>query len=359
MQEDNHSNHQEPRKEERKVNTYDPNDLFKKPTNRGFSGWKKGLLIFLIVVVAVVGLSVGCNMGVRELFTAYEDEESYEYSDDYIGVLEVKGTMSEDSDSSSTYNQQWLLKRIEQMKSDPQNRGMILSVDTPGGSVYAIDELYLKIKEYEEETGRPVYAYMGSMAASGGYYISAGTDKIYANRNCWTGSIGVTIGTIYDLSELLEKMGVKTVTITSGDNKAMGSSVEPLTKEQKEIYQSLVDEAYEQFIAVVAEGRDMKVSKAKKLGDGRVYTAKQAKANGLVDEIGTLEDAAADMMRTYELEDCELQHMRYKPSISVLDLFMETLSDDGSEAESEYDQLKELIEDNSTFTVTYMSQIKK
>ena len=355
---DNRPNDQNSEKEERKVNTYDPETLFKKTQNRSFSGWKNGLLIILIVAVVVVGLGVGCNMGIRGLFTAAGDED-YVYSSDYIGVLQVHGTMSEDSDSSSTYNQQWLLERIDQMMTDSQNRGLILSIDTPGGSVYAIDELYLKIKEYQEETGRPVYAYMESMAASGGYYISAGTDKIYANRNCWTGSIGVTIGTIYDVSEFLENIGVKTVTITSGENKSMGSSVEPLTDEQRKIYQSLVDEAYEQFISVVAEGRDMKVSRAKELGDGRIYTAKQAKANGLVDEIGTLEDAAADMMESYELQSCDLQTMSYEPSTSILDLFAEAVQGEDSQAESEYDQLMELVEENSTFTITYMSQVRK
>lgn len=110
---------------------------------------------------------------------------------------------------------------------------MILFVNSPGGGVYESDELYLKIKEYQEQTECPVYAVMGSMAASGGYYISAPADKIVANRNTWTGSIGVTIGTLYDISGLLEQYGVKTETITAGRNKAMGSSVEPMTEEQE------------------------------------------------------------------------------------------------------------------------------
>ena len=124
------------------------------------------------------------------------------------------------------------------MIDDGENKGMILYLDTPGGSVLASDELYFKIKEYQKKTKRPVYASMQSMAASGGYYISAPCDKIIANRNCWTGSIGVTLGTMYDVSELLDKIGVKTNTITSGENKAMGSSVEKMSREQREIFQS-------------------------------------------------------------------------------------------------------------------------
>ena len=113
----------------------------------------------------------------------------------------------------------------------------------------------MKLKEYKEKTKRPVYAYMGSMAASGGYYISAPADMIFANRNCWTGSIGVTIGTLYDLSGFLERHGIKAVTIASGRNKSMGSIVDPLTDEQRRIFQSLVDEAYDQFVNIVAEER--------------------------------------------------------------------------------------------------------
>ena len=92
------------------------------------------------------------------------------------------------------------------MAEDDRNKGMILYVNTPGGSVYASDELYLKIKDYQETTGRPVYSSMQSQATSGGYYISAPCDKIIANRNCWTGSIGVTMGTFIDISGLLSDL---------------------------------------------------------------------------------------------------------------------------------------------------------
>jgi protease-4 len=153
---------------------------------------------------------------------------------------------------------------------------------------------------------------MGSMAASGGYYISAAADKIVANRNTWTGSIGVTIGTIYDISGLLEKYGVKTQTITAGRNKAMGSFVEPLNDEQKAIFQSLVDDAYDQFAGIVSEERGIDINKVREIADGRVYTAKQANELGLVDFIGTFEDALQDMEKTYDLEGCEIVDVVYK-----------------------------------------------
>ncbi|MFR0902395.1 MAG: signal peptide peptidase SppA [Anaerovoracaceae bacterium] len=175
-----------------------------------------------------------------------------------------------DEYGTGTYNHQYILNAIDAMIYDDNNKGLILYINTPGGSVYASDEVYLKIREYQEITGRPVYSSMQSQATSGGYYISAPCDKIIANRNCWTGSIGVTMGTFIDLSELLGNLGIKTETITSGDNKSMGSSTEPMTDEQRAIFQALIDEAYEQFVGIVAEGRGMTDAEVKN-SDGR-YT---------------------------------------------------------------------------------------
>ena len=212
------------------MNTYDPNTLYKKPKKK--KSGRKGLVIFLVLLAILLGIGIAANNGLTDLLGG-NGKESYDFDHDYIGILEIHGTMSDDG-SDPAYNQEWLLERMDDMIYDDHNKGLILSVDTPGGSVYTIDELYLKIKEYQNKTKRPVYAYMESMAASGGYYISAPADKIYANRNCWTGSIGVTVGTVYDISGFLEDLGIATVTITAGDNKAMGSSVEPLTEEQRE-----------------------------------------------------------------------------------------------------------------------------
>ena len=114
-------------------------------------------------------------------------------------------------------------------------------------------------------------------------------DKIYANRNCWTGSIGVIVS-LTNCKKLYDKLGIKEIDITSGKNKAMGSAGLDLTKEQQDILQSLVDEAYDQFVDIVAEGRKMDTSEVKKIADGRIYSAKQAKEINLIDEVGSLED---------------------------------------------------------------------
>ncbi|MBQ4650048.1 MAG: signal peptide peptidase SppA [Firmicutes bacterium] len=259
-------------------------------------------------------------------------------------------------DSAGTYNHEYILNAIDAMIEDSQNKGMILLVDTPGGTVFSADELYFKIKEYQEETGRPVYSSMQSMAASGGYYISAPCDKIIANRNCWTGSIGVTMGTFIDVSELLDALGIRTETITSGDNKAMGSSTDPMTAEQRAIYQSLIDEAYDQFVEIVAEGRKMDEEKVRKVADGRIYTAKQAMDLGLVDAIGTYEEAVEDMKAAYELGEIEVEEFYTAAGNDILSLLGEAAAK-GSTPDA--DLIEELLELNGKFEVSYISEIRK
>ena len=324
-------------------------------------GWAKGLIIFGIIVVCVVLLTVGCNRVVSNvtgsLTTGSTDEVVTDFGYDYIGTLYIDGTI--DEYGTDTYNHQYLLNAIDAMMTDSNNKGMILSVNTPGGSVYASDELYLKIKEYQDTTGRPVYSAMQSQATSGGYYISASCDKIIANRNCWTGSIGVTMGTLMDISELLENLGIKTNTITSGANKAMGSSYEAMTEEQREIFQSLIDEAYDQFVGIVADGRDMSEKEVRKIADGRIYTAKQALDNGLIDAIGTMEDAVQDMQSQYGLQDCAVEDFIPESKTDISDLLGIVSEQNPISGRSDAALIEELVALNGTFRVSYIASVKK
>jgi protease-4 len=222
---------------------------------------------------------------------------------DFVGVVKVEGTIKEGADSSSifsnqqSYNHKKTLKYIDSMMESKSNKGIILYVNSPGGGVYESDELYLKLKEYKEKTGHPIWTYMASQACSGGYYISMATDKIYANRNTWTGSIGVIVSST-NVKGLYDMLGIKEIDITSGANKAMGSPGLEMTEEHRKILQSLVDEAYEQFAGVVAEGRKMDINKVKPIADGRIYSAKQALDLGLIDQVDSYENMKQNMLDT-------------------------------------------------------------
>ena len=347
---------------------YVPQGNYQQPApRRGMPTWLRVLLIIVLVFVLIIYLMGSCVANIGKAFNSAVDTTGLvetgvdvttaDATGEYIGVIHVEGTISEDS-TAVGYNHKYILKSIEDMAKDDNNKGIILYLNTPGGSVYASDELYFAIKDYQEKTKRPVYSSMQSMAASGGYYISAPCDKIYANRNCFTGSIGVTMGEFYDVSELLDKLGVKVEAITSGRNKAMGSSTLPMTEEQKEIFQGLVDEAYDQFTGIVAEGRNMDIKKVKELADGRIYTATQAKENGLVDVVGTYEECV-DAMKADNALSADIQILDFVPAestdiMSILGIVSEEMDKNASVPTA--DQIQDLIDINGTFRLMYICQ---
>lgn len=229
-------------------------------------------------------------------------------SDDYIAIVKVVGAIQEQTvtgmfDADLGYQHITTLEYIDNLMYDSDNQGILLYVDSPGGTVYESEELYLKLKEYKESTGRPVWGYMAHYAASGGYMISMAADKIYANPNTTTGSIGVIMSG-YDMSGLYEKLGIRYFSITSGAYKDSTK----MTDEQIALYQEQVDEYYTKFVGIVSEGRGMSTDDVIALADGRVYTASQALNNGLIDEISLYEDMAAmmsDELGTYEFYELE------------------------------------------------------
>ena len=213
-----------------------------------------------------------------------------------FAVINIIGTIQAGNTGSARvgYDHDATLNYIDELINDDTNTGIFLDVNSGGGTVYESDEMYLKLMEYKEKTGRPIHAYFNSMAASGAYYISCAADNISANRNCWTGSIGVIISTS-NLSGLYDKLGIEEVLIVSGRNKGMGSSGSKLTDEQRAIYQSLVDESYEQFVDIVANARGLSVERTKEIADGRIYSANQALDAGLIDSIKSYDEAISYM----------------------------------------------------------------
>ena len=279
-----------------------------------------GLVVAAALFVGVSAASVFTNTISKNLLQSSADDiinlgGSYQFnppSEDYIAIVRVEGTIQEQSGSSileasSGYQHDSTMNYIDELMDDSNNKGILLYVDSPGGTVYESEELYQKLKEYKETTKRPIWDYMAHYAASGGYMVSMASDKIYANSNTTTGSIGVIMSG-YDMSGLYKKLGIRYVSITSGKNKDSSK----FTDEQIAIYQDQINEAYEKFVNIVADGRDMSVEDVKKLADGRTYTAKQAKNNGLIDEISLypdMKDAMSKKLGTstfYEMESDEV-----------------------------------------------------
>ena len=254
----------------------------------------------------LIGDSKGKSSGsFLSILLAGTDTEIVLPVEDFVGVINVVGEIgpsTSDGIFSSTggYDHDLNMRFVDEMMTADNNKGILLYIDSPGGTVYESDELYLKLMQYKNATGRPIWAYFASQACSGGYYIAMAADQIYANRNCWTGSIGVIISTI-NAEGLYEKIGIEEINITSGENKAMGSMGQEMTEEQVAILQSLVDEAYDQFVEIVCVGRKLDDATVRALADGRIYSAKQALNDGLIDGIGTYEDFVNILRRDWGL----------------------------------------------------------
>ena len=230
-------------------------------------------------------------------------------SEPYVAKVPVEGTIA-DADSGvglqgGGYDHAGLLKYIDSLIKDENNVGMLLYIDSPGGEIKAGDELYLKLMDYKEATGRPIWCYFDGTACSGGYYVAMASDEICADRNCICVNIGVYIST-YNLSKLFDKYGIEQVNFKSSENKGIGMMGVPWTDEQKEIYQSIVDEYYAQFLEIVAKGRNMTVDQVRRLDDGREMLASQALKAGFIDSIDRYENyekkvlAAAGTEKLYE-----------------------------------------------------------
>lgn len=180
------------------------------------------------------------------------------------------------------------IEEIKDYAKDSSVKALVLRVDSPGGAVAPSQEIYEEVRKAAGK--KPVVVSMGSVAASGGYYISSPATKIFANPGTLTGSIGV-IMEIPNIEGLMNKVGIKTDVIKSGRHKDIASIFRGRSKEEREILQTVLDDVHEQFITAVAEGRKMIPDDVKKIADGRVFTGRQAQKIGLVDEIGNLEDA--------------------------------------------------------------------
>ncbi|MBF1162625.1 MAG: signal peptide peptidase SppA [[Eubacterium] sulci] len=319
------------------------------------SGLKVGLIIALVVIGFIFIAGVGCNALVSGIFSGIDDKNiQYEFGHDYVGVLSLSGTIT-DGDSRDGYSQDWILDRIDHMKKDSKNKGILLSVNTPGGSAYATAELYNALLDYKKVTGNKIYVYFGSQATSGGYYAAMAGDKIYANQECWTGSIGVIVGPMYNLSGLYEKFGIQPYSFKSGANKDIGANYKDMTDEQRSIMQSLVDDSYNRFVKAVMDGRKMDEATVRTLGDGRIYSANQALENGLIDKIGSLDDAIEAMRNDCGLDAVDFENIVYEQKTSFRDLF----GFSSEKKEDSLDKLLNILESSNKASIQYIAPVQK
>jgi protease IV len=238
------------------------------PLAWGIVGTGALLAVFFVVVLLITAVLTG--------------EEGSAESGGKIGVVVLDGVISSELSEQT-------VRQLEKHRDDPAIKAIILRVDSPGGGVASSQEIYEEVKRLRAG-GKLVVASLGSVAASGGYYVACVTDRIFANAGTLTGSIGVIVQ-LANAEELLRKVGVEPTVITSGPFKDSGNPTRPLRPEERQVFQALVDDVYQQFVEAVSQGRQMSLEETRRLADGRIYTGRQAKELRLIDELGTFQDA--------------------------------------------------------------------
>ncbi|MBY0124096.1 signal peptide peptidase SppA [Bacillus sp. S/N-304-OC-R1] len=292
-------------------------------------GIAAALFIFSIVTNFLTGLAFkDFETSFTDLFASSKAGFTEEVIDEgnqmkKIVVLDVDGVIQDTGEaasifSSGGYNHKGFMKKLQQVKDDQTVKALIIRVNSPGGGVVESAEINNKIKEIQTETKKPVYISMGSMAASGGYYISAPADKIFASPETMTGSLGVIMQGI-NYSGLAEKYGVNFVTIKSGPYKDIMSPSREMTEEERKILQSMINNSYEGFVKVISEGRHIPVDQVKKIADGRIYDGRQAKELNLIDGFGYLDDVIDTLKKDHKLKGAQV--VRYTENLGFGSMF--------------------------------------
>jgi protease IV len=240
-----------------------------------------------------------------------------------IAVLSINGVIQDTGDAESffespLYNHKAFMEQLDYVKEADDVKAIILQVNSPGGGVVESAQIHDKIREIQKETKKPIYVSMGSMAASGGYYVSAPADKIFASPETLTGSLGVIMQGV-NYAGLAEKYGVEFTTIKSGPYKDIMSPSRPMTEDEREILQSMIDNSYEGFVKVISEGRGMSVERVKEIADGRIYDGRQAKQLKLIDGFGYLEDVIENVRKDEKLGDATV--VKYTESMGFGSFF--------------------------------------
>ncbi len=251
-----------------------------------------GILLLVILITTTscgVGLVIGAAAGGDGLASG-QPAVAVVYVEGPIQSGQASGLFG----SAGAYSET-IVSQLHRAERDNAVKAVILRVDSPGGGVTPSDEIRNQVVKLAQK--KPVVASFGSLAASGGYYVSAAASKIISNETTITGSIGV-ITVVPNVQGLMEKLGIDVSVLKSGPQKDETAGLRPLTETDRQVLQGVVDESFERFVTVVSEGRNMPKDQVRKLADGRIYTGGQALKLGLVDQFGDLPEAiqaAADL----------------------------------------------------------------
>ena len=261
----------------------------------------KKSLLFVLVLLAFVGVST--------IATEWMIQQG---TDNRIGIVDITGVIQ---------SSQNIIKQIKSFRNDKHIRGIILRIDSPGGAVGPSQEIYDEVLK-TRKSGKIIYASMGTLAASGGYYIASAADQIFANPGTLTGSIGVIMA-FSNAQGLLEKIGLKPEIIKAGKYKDIGSPTRSMNQIEKSLLQDVVTDVHQQFIEAIANGRGMSIAEITKIADGRIFTGRQAYSLKLVDQLGGLQATIGQLAAKAGIIGAP-NVIREKPNTGLLDWILKT-----------------------------------
>ena len=267
------------------------------PTARPSFSQRHPFIFGFLLILAAVALFMGASAALRHLTGG-----TGPFAGPRVGVVRVEGMIADISKTTA-----WM----DTLRDEPSVRGVLLRVDSPGGGVAASQELLDAVRRMARV--KPVVVSMGTVAASGGYYISLGATRVIANPATLTGSIGVKME-LPNVQGLMDKLGLARQTLVSGDMKDAGSPFREMTPQEREYLQSIVMDMYDQFVTEVANSRNLPVEKVRAVADGRALTGRQAHELGLVDALGGMDVAQTDLQQLCGIVERPVLVEQPKPS---------------------------------------------
>jgi protease-4 len=289
------------------------------------------VLFNAILLMALAVTVVDTDRRVEEKFYSHNSAAV-----DKVAILSLEGVILD--------GEGFAKREIDRVRKDKNVKAVVLRVDSPGGSVAASDFLYHYLRKMTEDRKIPLVVSMGSVAASGGYYVSMAVGNtprsIFAEPATWTGSIGVIIPH-YNMTGLLNQIGVKEDSIASHPLKTMGSFTKPMSDEERQVFQGLVTESFDRFKEIVRAGRPRFKADPKaldKLATGQIFTSNQALKNGLIDEVGFLDNAITRAIELAKLDPNNVKVVKYKPETTLINSLM------GGEVRSRVPDLAALLD---------------
>ncbi len=290
-----------------------------------------GCLPWLILLIVGVGAAVSSGGG--------------DTSAKHVALVRVSGAITgggSESDvwGSTSAGSEDIVDQLERARKNKNAKAVVIRINSPGGSAAGSEEIYNQIMRIRKE-GKPVYASMADVAASGGYYVASACNRIYADSNTITGSIGV-IFSVGDMSELFRKIGYRPEVVKSGKFKDIGSPARPLTPEERKLIQDMITDIYETFLKSVAQGRGVDASRIRPWADGRMFTGRQALKLNLVDSIGGLREAVRAAAAAGGLK-AEPKVVEYRRR-GIMDLLWGGLSE-GSASRLQEEMIRKIVDE--------------